>query len=161
MNKPVLPMSSLSLKLPKADRSVETYRLAASLTFPSKLEGALNRVAFSAAHVVSDPLADVDPWLTAAIDWDRTIAFREHIWDLGLGVAEAMDTAQRGMGLDWPTSLELIQRSVRAARRKGNALVFSGAGTHHLAVEDARTLDDVIRAYEEQIASGEKPRGRL
>src|SRR6202171_1920205 len=68
MNKPVLPKSSLSLKLPNADRSVETYRLAASRTFPARLEGTLNRVAFSAAHVVCDPLADVDPWLTAAID---------------------------------------------------------------------------------------------
>ncbi len=116
MNKPVLPMSSLSVRLPTADRSIETYRLAASRTFPAKLEGTLNRVAFSAAHVVADPLADNDPWLSSAIDWDRTIAFREHVWDLGLGVAEAMDTAQRGMGLDWPTSLELIQRSVKAAK---------------------------------------------
>src|SRR3979409_1159415 len=161
MNKPVLPMSSLSLKLPRADRSVETYRLAAARTFPSRLEGTLNRVAFSAAHVVADPLADADPWLSAAIDWDRTIAFREHVWDLGLGVAEAMDTAQRGMGLDWPTSLELIQRSVKAAKARGNALVFSGAGTDHLAVEDAGNLDDVIRAYEEQIAAVEKAGGRI
>src|SRR3982075_2237749 len=161
MNKPVLPVSSLSLKLPNADRSVETYRLAASRTFPSKLEGTFNRVVLSAAHVVADPLADVDPWLSAAIDWDRTIAFREHVWDLGLGVAEAMDTAQRGMGLDWPTSLELIQRSVRAAKARGGALVFSGAGTDHLAVEDARTIDDVIRAYEEQIAAVEKAGGRV
>src|ERR1700760_3850440 len=156
MNKPVLPMSSLSLRLPKADGGIETYRLAASRTFPAKLEGTLNRVAFSAAHVVADPLADNDPWLMAAIDWDKTIAFREHIWDLGLGVAESMDTAQRGMGLDWPTSLELIQRSVKAAKAHGNALVFSGAGTDHLAVEAARNLDDVIRAYEEQIAAVEK-----
>src|SRR2546429_5773225 len=156
MNKPVLPTSSLSIKLPKVDRSIETYRLAASRTFPAKLEGTLNRVAFSAAHVVADPLADVDPWLTSAIDWDRTIAFREHIWDLGLGVAEAMDTAQRGMGLDWPTSLELIQRSVKAAKARGNALVFSGAGTDHLAVEDAKSIDDVVRAYEDQIAAGEE-----
>src|SRR6185437_3452260 len=120
MNKPILPMSSLSLTLPQADGSLENYRLAASRTFPAKLEGTLNRVAFSAVHVVADPFADVDPWLTSAIDWDRTIAFREHVWDLGLGVAEAMDTAQRGMGLDWPTSLELIQRSVRAAKARGN-----------------------------------------
>src|SRR3981081_3352136 len=161
MNKPVLPVSSLSLKLPKADRSIETYRLAASPACPSRLEGTLNRVAFSAAHVVSDSMADVDPWLNAAVDWDRTIAFRQHVWDLGLGVAEAMDTAQRGMGLDWPTSLELIQRSVRAAKARDNALVFSGAGTDHLAVEDARTLDDVIRAYEEQIAAVEKAGGRI
>jgi Protein of unknown function (DUF993) len=161
MNKPVLPQSSLSLKLPGANRSIETYRLASSRTFPSKLEGTLNRVAFSAGHVVADPLADVDPWLSAAVDWDRTIAFREHVWDLGLGVAEAMDTAQRGMGLDWPTSLELIQRSVAAANRRGNALVFSGAGTDHLAPEDTKGLDDVIRAYEEQIAAVEKAGGRI
>src|SRR5205809_6774382 len=161
MNKPVLPNSSLSLKLPRPDRCLETYRLAASRTFPDKLQGTLNRVAFSAAHVVCDPLADVDPWLSAAIDWDRTIAFREYIWDFGLGVAEAMDTAQRGMGLDWPTSLELIQRSVAAAKARGNALVFSGAGTDHLAPEDAKNLDDVIRAYEEQIAAVEKAGGRI
>src|SRR5262249_20720396 len=80
---------------------------------------------------------------------------------LGLGVAEAMDNAQRGMGLDWPTSLELITRSVRAAKAHGNALVFSGAGTDHLAVDDAKTLDDVIRAYEEQIAAIEKVGGRI
>ena len=111
--------------------------------------------------MVADPFADNDPWLTSAIDWDRTIAFREHIWDLGLGVAESMDTAQRGMGLDWPTSLELIQRSVKAAKARGNALVFSGAGTDHLAVEDAKSIDDVIRAYEEQIAAVEKAGGRI
>jgi len=161
MNKPVMPPSSLSLKLPKADRRIESYRLAASRTFPAKLQGTLNRVAFSAAHVVADPLADVDPWLSAAIDWDRTIAFREHVWDLGLGVAEAMDTAQRGMGLDWPTSLELIQRSVSAAKARGNALVFSGAGTDHLAPDGAKSLDYVIRAYEEQIAAIEKADGRI
>src|ERR1700739_202520 len=161
MNKPVLPMFSLSLKLPTANRGIETYRLAASRTFPAKLEGTLNRVAFSAAHVVANPLADNDPWLSAAVDWDRTIAFREHVWDLGLGVAEAMDTAQRGMGLDWPTSLELITRSVAASKARGNALVFSGAGTDHLAVEDAKTIDDVIRAYEAQVAAIEKVGGRI
>jgi len=161
MNKPVMPVSSLSLKLPTANGKIETYRLAASRVFPAKLEDTLNRVAFSAAHVVADPFVDNDPWLTAAIDWDKTIAFREHIWDLGLGVAESMDTAQRGMGLDWPTSLELIQRSVNAARARGNALVFSGAGTDHLAVEDAKSVDDVIRAYEEQVAAVEKAGGRI
>ncbi|HEY7843738.1 MAG TPA: dihydrodipicolinate synthase family protein, partial [Bradyrhizobium sp.] len=160
MNKPVLPMSSLSLRLPQADGSIENYRLAASRTFPARLEGTLNRVAFSAVHTVANPLADVDPWLSAAVDWDKTIAFREHVWDLGLGVAEAMDTAQRGMGLDWSTSLELITRSVRAAKAR-NALVFSGAGTDHLAVEDAKSLDDVIRAYEEQIERIEKVGGRI
>src|SRR4051812_14612280 len=161
MNKPVLPNSSLSLKLPKAGRGIETYRLAPSRTFPAKLEGTLNRVAFSAAHVVSDPFADVDPWLSSAIDWDRTIAFREHIWDLGLGVAEAIDTAQRGLGLGWPTSLELIGRSMVAAKARANALVFSGAGSAHLAPEDDKRADDVIRAYEAQIAGVEKAGGRI
>jgi Protein of unknown function (DUF993) len=161
MNKPVMPVPSFSLKLPNADGAMETYRLSASRSFPARLEGTLNRVAFSAAHVVSDPRADTDPWLSAAIDWDRTIAFREHIWDLGLGVAEAMDTAQRGMGLDWPVSLELIRRSVAAAKLRGDALVFSGAGTDHLAAEEAKNLDDVIRAYEEQIAAIEKAGGRI
>jgi hypothetical protein len=162
MNKPVQSTTgaSLSLKLPTADRSIETYRLKASRSFPAKLEGALNRVAFSAAHVVADPLAECDPWLNQAIDWDRTIAFREHVWDLGLGVAEAMDTAQRGMGLDWPTSLELITRSVAAAKPRGG-LVFSGAGTDHLAVEDARSIDDVIKAYEQQFEAIEKVGGRI
>ena len=82
--------------------------------FPEKADGPFNRVALAAAHVVADPLADIDPWLDVAIDWERTIAYREHLWDLGLGVAEAMDTAQRGMGLDWPASLELIRREPRS-----------------------------------------------
>ena len=160
MNRHTNAQSGLSLRLPRADGSLETYRPAAPRAFPSRLDGTLNRVVYSAAHVVADPCADVDPWLTAAIDWDRTIAFREHIWDLGLGVAEAMDTAQRGMGLDWPTSLELIKRSVAAAKPRG-ALIASGAGTDHLAPEDADSLDDVIRAYEVQVAAVEAAGGRI
>lgn len=161
MNKPVMPMSSLALRLPTADRTIETYRLAASRSFPARLEGTLNRIAFSAAHTVADPLADNDPWLTSAIDWDRTIAFREHVWDLGLGVAEAMDTAQRGMGMDWPNSLELIRRSLDAAKDFPGALVGSGTGTDHLESSASVTVDDVIRAYEEQCAAVEKLGGRI
>ena len=160
MNKQIGVNSNLALRLPRSDGSLETYRLAAQRAFPTRIHGKLNRIAFSAAHVVSDPSADVDPWVGTAIDWDRTIAFREHIWDLGLGVAEAMDTAQRGMGLDWPTSLELIKRSVAAAKPRG-ALVASGVGTDHLAPEHARSLDDVIRAYEEQVAAVEAVGGRI
>ncbi len=160
MNRPET-VSALSIRLPQADRSLETYRLSAPKSFPDKVGGPMNRIAFSAAHVVADPLADADPWLQAAIDWDRTIAYRERLWDLGLGVAEAMDTAQRGMGLDWPTSLELIRRSVGAAKARGDALVFSGAGTDHLAPEAARSIDDVIRAYEEQVAAIEAVGGRI
>jgi hypothetical protein len=160
MNRPETA-STLSIRLPQADRSLETYRLSAPKSFPDKVSGPMNRIAFSAAHVVADPLADADPWLQAAIDWDKTIAYRERLWDLGLGIAEAMDTAQRGMGLDWPTSLELIRRSVGAAKARGDALVFSGAGTDHLAPEAARSIDDVIRAYEEQIEAIEAVGGRI
>ncbi|MGO4524873.1 dihydrodipicolinate synthase family protein [Microvirga sp. 2MCAF35] len=160
MNRPEA-VSALAIRLPQADRSLETYKLSAPKSFPDKVSGPMNRIAFSAAHVVADPLADADPWLQAAIDWDKTIAYRERLWDLGLGVAEAMDTAQRGMGLDWPTSLELIRRSVGAAKARGNALVFSGAGTDHLAPEAARSIDDVIRAYEEQFAAIEAVGGRI
>src|SRR5207302_652622 len=80
----------------------------------------------AAAHVVPDPRRAHDPWVDAAIDWDATIAYRRHLWSLGLGVAEAMDTAQRGMGLDWPTSLELIGRALDAARDMPGALIASG-----------------------------------
>jgi hypothetical protein len=86
-----------TIKLPTAVRHLADYRMSPPRAWPRQ-PGAFNRVAFAAAHVVADPLADVDPWLESAIDWQRTIAFREHLWDLGLGVAEAMDTAQRGMG---------------------------------------------------------------
>jgi hypothetical protein len=160
MNRPET-VAPLAIRLPQADRSIETYRLSAPKSFPDRASGPMNRIAFSAAHVVADPLAEADPWLQAAIDWDRTIAYRERLWDLGLGVAEAMDTAQRGMGLDWPTSLELIRRSVSAAKARGGALVFSGAGTDHLAPESARSIDDVIRAYEDQIAAVEAVGGRI
>ena len=161
MNKPVTPQSSLSLKLPIADRTIETYRLVGSRTYPSKLQGTLNRVAFSAAHVVADPLADVDPWLCTAIDWDRTIAFREHVWDLGLGVAEAMDTAQRGMGLHWSSAKELIRRSVAEARTIPGARLASGAGTDDLAPAPGVTLAEVEAAYEEQCAFIEGVGGRV
>jgi hypothetical protein len=120
-----------------------------------------SRIAYAAAHVVADPLADCDPGLDCAIDWERTIAFRRHLWSLGLGVAEAMDTAQRGTGVDWPTSLELIRRSIEAAKDTPGALLASGAGTDHLAPGPGVTIDDVIRAYEEQCAAIEKLGGRI
>ena len=124
MNRIDRQTQALAVTLPRADRTLETFRLSPPRDFPQRVKGKLNRIAFAAAHVVADPLADNDPWLDCAIDWDRTIAFREHLWGLGLGVAEAMDTAQRGMGVDWPTSLELIRRSVEAARRC-DGVVFS------------------------------------
>jgi Protein of unknown function (DUF993) len=149
-----------SIRLPREDGRLEEFRLSAARQFPDRAQGAFNRIAFSAAHVVSDPLANKDPWLEAAVDWDRTLAYREYIWDLGLGVAEAMDTAQRGMGLDWSNSRDLIRRSVAAARARG-ALIFSGAGTDQLAPQPGLTVADVIAAYEEQIADIESFGGRI
>jgi hypothetical protein len=143
-------LKALSIDLPRADRRVEKFHLSEPRNFPERAERKLNRIAFAATHVVADPRADNDPWLDCAIDWDKTIAYREYLWGLGLGVAEAMDTAQRGMGVDWPTSLELIKRSVAAAKIC-DGLVFSGSGTDQLDPAKARNIDDVIHAYEDQI----------
>lgn len=145
-----------TLNLPNGDAGLHPYTTRPPRVFPPAAQP-YSRIAYSAAHIVSDPFADVDPWLDTAIDWDRTIAYRQHIWSLGLGVAEAMDTAQRGMGLDWPTSLELIRRSLDAA--PPGALIACGAGTDHLT--GPATLDDVIRAYEQQIEAIEAVGGRI
>jgi hypothetical protein len=164
MNAPIL--SSLKINLPTADSKLDTFILSEPCAYPDKAKGAFNRVAFSAVHVVADARAANDPWLDCALDWDTTLRYREYLWDLGLGVAEAMDTAQRGMGLDWATSLELIQRAVRAAKaweaREGRpALIFSGCGTDHLDPASVRSSDEVVRGYEEQMAAIEKAGGRL
>src|SRR5829696_2791124 len=155
------PVAALSLRLPAAEGRLERFDMSAPRDFPERVSGPLNRIALAAAHMVVDPLAEADPWLQVAPDWERTIAFREYLWDLGLGVAEAMDTAQRGMGLNWPMALELIKRSVAASKRREGAVVFSGAGTDHLDPADAKTVDDVIRAYEEQLAAIEAVGGRI
>ena len=152
---------SASVRLPTAGGAIETYRLSVPRQFPEKVTGPLNRVALAAAHMVANPLADNDPWLTNAIDWDRTMAYRDYLWGLGLGVAEAMDTAQRGMGLDWAGALELIGRSVRQAKAKPGAVVFSGAGTDHLDPASVRSLDEVIAAYEMQFEAIEALGGRI
>jgi len=151
----------MKIKLPAADGRIEVFRLSAPRHFPRKAAGAFNRIAYSAAHVVADPLAAIDPTSGCAIDWDATIAYRRTLWNLGFGVAEAMDTAQRGMGLDWPTSLELIRRSIEASRDSQGAVLASGAGTDHLAADAAKGLDDVIHAYEEQVAAIEALGGRI
>jgi hypothetical protein len=152
---------AITLKLPTPGGALERYTLRGEAPVQPAEGVAFNRIAYSAAHVVADPRAAIDPWLQCAVDWDATIAYRRRLWSLGLGVAEAMDTAQRGMGLDWPTSLELIRRSLDAARDVPGALVASGCGTDHLAPEDAKSIDDVIRAYEEQMEAIEKLGGRL
>ncbi|MCC7045387.1 MAG: DUF993 family protein, partial [Alphaproteobacteria bacterium] len=149
-----------TLDLPVAGGKLARYTTRPPRAFP-KAEGKFNRVAIGAAHVVADPLADIDPWIGISIDWDKTIAYRKHLWKLGLGVAEAMDTAQRGMGLDWAMSLELIRRALDAARDVPGAGIACGAGTDHLAPGPGVTIDQVIQAYEEQCGAIEKLGGRI
>lgn len=151
-----------SLTLPTADGGVERYTLSQPRDFPPVNGTPLPRVAYAAVHVVRDPLADNDPWLDEAIDWDATLAYRRHLWSLGLGVAEAMDTAQRGMGLSYDSALELIRRSVDCARDFGpDAVIASGVGTDHLMPGPDITVDDVIAAYERQCADVEAAGGRI
>ncbi|ALP68731.1 dihydrodipicolinate synthase family protein [Paraburkholderia caribensis] len=153
---------SIALKLPAGDGNLQQYQLREATRFTAQqLRPQTARIAYSAAHVVADPFANHDPSTQSAIDWDATMAYRRHLWSLGLGIAEAMDTAQRGMGLDWATSLELIRRSLDAAKDTPGALIASGCGTDHLAPEDARNVDDVIRAYEEQMEAIEALGGTL
>lgn len=149
----------ITLNLPTATRTTEQLTLVAGPK-PTASPQAWNRRAFAAAHVVADPLADNDPWLDTAIDWDRTMAFREHLWSLGFGVAEAMDTAQRGMGLNWARSLQLIQQSMAAAKAGGH-LIACGAGTDHLTPGPDVTIDEVIAAYELQCEAVEAAGGQV
>ncbi len=152
---------ALSLQLPSSNGDLYRYTVRGVPPARPAAGARFDRIAYSAAHVVADPCAAIDPWLQCALDWDATIAYRRHLWSLGLGVAEAMDTAQRGMGLDWPTSLELIRRSLQAARDVPGALIASGCGTDHLAPEAVNSVDEVIAAYEEQMAAIEKLGGKL
>jgi hypothetical protein len=108
-----------------------------------------SRVAYAAAPVVADPLGENVPGAPAALDWDATLRFRRHLWAHGFGVAEAMDTAQRGMGLDYPATRELIRRSAREARAAGGQIV-AGVATDQLAPGPAG-LDDIRKAYAEQL----------
>ncbi|MFI1221507.1 MULTISPECIES: dihydrodipicolinate synthase family protein [unclassified Streptomyces] len=114
-----------------------------------------SRTVFSAAHVVADPYADIGPDDPAAVDWDSTLAFRRHLWAHGLGVAEAMDTAQRGMGLDWGGAAELIRRSAAEAKAVGGRIAC-GVGTDQLPDSGTPTLAEVGAAYEEQLALAEE-----
>ena len=145
----------LTIKLPSTNGRLEDYAVREPKSFkrPSK---PFTRKALAAAHVVADPLSTKEPWLDAAIDWDATLAYRRHLWSWGMGIAEAMDTAQRGMGLDWKNSLELIQRTVA----EGGGDVASGAGTDHLP-PGVHPIDRIIAAYEEQCAAIEKVGGRI
>src|SRR3954462_6173483 len=149
----------LTIKLPSS-RGVEEFAVHEPRVF-ERPKKPFTRKALAAAHIVADPLSTKEPWLEQAIDWDATIAYRRHLWSWGFGVAEAMDTAQRGMGLDWASSLLLIEKSVKEAKSFPGAVVASGAGTDHLAAGKTYSIPEIIAAYEEQCAAIEKAGGRI
>jgi hypothetical protein len=148
----------MHIQLPDENGALSRYSLVGTSIEAAPLGENPCRVILSATHVVADPFTDRDPSGPAVVDWDSTMAFRRHLAGLGLGIAEAMDTAQRGMGLDWAGALELIRRT---RSELPDALVFNGAGTDHLDPADARSLDDVRRAYSEQIEAIQKVGGRI
>ncbi|WP_223596951.1 dihydrodipicolinate synthase family protein [Brucella suis] len=154
-------MSDHQLTLPDDKASLRSYTLIGTQTPRPKSPPQFNRIAYAAAHVVSDPLKDTRPWNDPAIDWEATMAFRHHLWGLGFRVAEAMDTSQRGMGLNWAGAQELIRRSLAEARTVTGADLASGAGTDHLDPAEAKNLEDVVKAYETQAGFIEKHGGRF
>ena len=149
---------SMKIALPDTSGQLADYHLTGTPITATPLGPDPARVVFSAAHVVADPFAPNEPSGPAKLDWDATMAFRHHLAGLGLGIAEAMDTAQRGMGLDWPGALELISRT---RSDLPDALAFNGCGTDQLDPEDATSLDDVRRAYLEQVEAIQAVGGRL
>jgi len=142
------------LRLPRPDGSLGRHDMCDPVAWPRPRDGLRGRVALAAAHVIPDPLADNVPGGPPVLDWEANMAFRRHLWSYGLGVAEAMDTAQRSMGLDWATSRELISRSAKEASLVGGRLA-AGAGTDHLP-DGPCPLEAVIAGYEEQIAAVEE-----
>ena len=148
----------MKIALPGSDGSLKEYVMQGMPIEAEPLGPDPVRVMLSAAHVVADPFTENDPSGLATLDWEATMAFRRHLVGLGLGIAEAMDTAQRGMGLGWPEALELIRRT---KAEFPDALVFNGCGTDHLMPDDAQSLDDVRRAYLEQVEAIQVIGGRL
>jgi hypothetical protein len=162
-----MPMAAFSLcgtdmkiNLPGTGGRMTAYKLQGTPVPARKPKVPFNRVAFAAAHVVADPFAGADPSGPPVIDWKATLAYRRYLLDLGFGIAEAMDTSQRGMGLDWPNALELIRRSLDAAGSRAG-LISSGCGTDQLDPGNARDIEDIIRAYLEQLNAIQKLGGRI
>ena len=153
----------MQLTLPDENGALQLYRLIhASSPFARVIPARWNRRAYAAAHVVVDPLQPCDPWDgPPVIDWEATLRFREHLWRLGFKIAEAMDTAQRGMGLDWPGARELIRRSVAHARTIPGADLACGVGTDQLVANERTTIAEVMQAYQEQIEAVEAAGGRI
>ena len=151
---------SYTIELPHNEGAIIPYTLREPLVLNQSRQPFQCRTAYAAVHVVADPSVPVSQATASpAIDWEATLAYRRYLWSLGFAVAEAMDTAQRGMGLDWPASQELIRRSLADAKAVGGGIAC-GAGTDHLAPDPALTLDEVVAAYEEQIGFVEGLGGR-
>jgi hypothetical protein len=150
-----------SLRLPIGNGEWTSYTATGRSPWPISSEPIRSRIPYAAVHVVADPLADVDPVANAQLDWQATLDYRHYLWSLGLPIAEAMDTAQRGMGLGWETAKELIRRSAAEARATAGAVIACGAGTDHCAPGEAKNVDDVINAYEEQVSFVEAQDARV
>ncbi len=148
----------MKIALPDASGRLADYHMSGKTIPSAKLGSNPARIVYSAAHVVADPFTASDPSGPAAIDWGKTMEFRHYLAGLGLGIAEAMDTAQRGMGLDWPGALELIRRT---REELPDALVANGCGTDHLDPSKVTSLDEVRRAYLEQVEAVQKIGGRI
>ncbi|MGI9363558.1 MAG: dihydrodipicolinate synthase family protein [Rhizobiaceae bacterium] len=151
------------LQLPTIDGRIETYKLTGTPLVPRPPRVEFTRTAFAAAHVVSDPLEDATPWQgRPAIDWEQTLNIRSKLWDQGFDIAEAMDTAQRSMGVDWLTAKELIERTTAAARtHPARPRVACGAGTDHLDTNSRSDIDAIIKAYETQMEAIEAADGQI
>jgi len=151
------------LMLPTPEGSLAAYALQGTPLVARAPKVALTRTAFAAAHVVCDPIRERSPWDgRPAVDWETTLSFRQGLWDQGLGLAEAMDTAQRGMGVDWPTALELIRRTMAAARAHPlRPRVACGAGTDHLPLSALTDAAAIATAYETQAEAIEAAGGQL
>ncbi len=149
------------ITLPRAGGELYTYHVGRTTPIEQpKVKHFEKRIAFSAAHVVADPFAEADPLNDGRIDWESTLRYRHYLWSQGLGVAEAMDTAQRGMGLNWEHAKELISKSVVEAKSVGGRIAC-GAGTDHLEPGSDVTIDDVIKAYTEQCEFVEASGGQI
>lgn len=151
---------SFEINLPNQDGEVTAYTLSEPKEFPLPEKPFRSRIAYAAAHVVFNPYSDIANKDSTSVDWEETLNFRKYLWSLGFKVAEAMDTAQRGMGLDWELSKELIKKSLQASKLVGGG-VACGAGTDHLDEGKSYSLDEIIEAYLEQCTYIEKYDGNI
>jgi hypothetical protein len=138
------------VRIPLEDGTTTVHQLGEPADFKRPQSPLASRRAFAAVHVVADPLAENTPTSGANIDWDATLAFRRHIWSWGLSVADAMDTAQRGMGLGWNAIQKLNRRSIAEAKAEGGDIAC-GINTDQLPAEPV-SLEQIVDAYHEQLA---------